>query len=49
MVTAKISWEKILDEIKKCQVLCVKCHRIKTGRDANWYKYQKYLDKQPSK
>lgn len=26
-------WEKLLEELKKCQLLCVSCHRIKTGND----------------
>ena len=26
-------WEKLLEELQKCQLLCVSCHRVKTGDD----------------
>lgn len=29
------SWERIEEEIGKCQVLCANCHRKKTHRDLN--------------
>lgn len=29
-------WDKILKEIKKCDVRCSNCHRIKTARDRNY-------------
>lgn len=35
-------WNTILKEIKKCQVLCANCHRIKTAHQFDWYKL-KYL------
>lgn len=37
MIADGYSWENILKEIKKCQVLCSNCHRIKTARDYKWY------------
>ena len=32
------SWDKILQEIKKCQILCANCHKIKTSAEQFWYK-----------
>lgn len=32
------SWEKILLEIRKCQILCSNCHRIRTAEQYNWRK-----------
>jgi len=46
LVSIKVNFDKILKEIEKCQVLCLKCHRIKTAKEGNWYKYQRYIEKQ---
>lgn len=32
------SWDSILEEIKKCQILCANCHRIRTAEQFSWYK-----------
>lgn len=32
------SWESIMEEIDKCQILCANCHKIKTSKEQNWYK-----------
>lgn len=37
MVNESYSWEAILKEIAKCEVRCVKCHRLKTAREFKWY------------
>lgn len=31
------SWESILKEIEKCQVLCANCHARKTAKEHGWY------------
>lgn len=33
------SWEKVEEELKKCDIRCVSCHRRKTAREQNWYKF----------
>ncbi|MBI2285570.1 HNH endonuclease [Candidatus Saccharibacteria bacterium] len=33
-----LSWEKILTEIEKCQILCANCHKIKTAQEQSWYR-----------
>lgn len=37
MVKAGASWDKILKEIAKCQILCANCHRRKTAKQLGWY------------
>lgn len=37
MVRQGYSWESIMTEIDKCQVLCANCHRKKTAKDFNWF------------
>lgn len=33
-------WSEIMVEISKCQVLCANCHRRKTAKDKNWFKFR---------
>lgn len=37
MVLRNRLYKDILDEISKCDIRCVKCHRLKTARDFNWW------------
>lgn len=36
-MVAKASWQAILDEVKKCDVVCANCHAIRT-----WERKQRY-------
>lgn len=36
LVNCGAALEKIVQEVAKCQVLCVKCHRIKTQKNREW-------------
>jgi hypothetical protein len=37
------SWQKILAEINKCEVICANCHRRRTGATSNSYKHRAWL------
>ena len=45
LVSNKKSLNTILNEITKCQVLCVKCHRLKSAKEGNYFQYQKYVER----
>ena len=30
-IARRYSWEKALEEIKKCEVVCANCHNVRTG------------------
>jgi hypothetical protein len=40
-------WEMILAEIKKCDVVCANCHRIRTVKRRDQFKFTFDVDKQP--
>ena len=37
-MAGRFAWEVILKEIKKCEVVCANCHRIRTATRAGWTK-----------
>lgn len=37
MIRMAFSWEAILAEIAKCEVVCSNCHRIRTAARGQWY------------
>ena len=39
MIRRDYAWKTILDEIKKCIILCANCHRIRTAKEQNWHAY----------
>ena len=34
--STRSSWDKILLEIAKCEVVCANCHRVRTARRGQW-------------
>ena len=34
------SWKTICEEIDKCEVKCVKCHRLKTLQELDWQGFE---------
>lgn len=44
MVRQAYSDNKILEEIKKCEIVCANCHRIRTSERSNNYKNKFYKE-----
>lgn len=40
MVMNGVSWDKILREIKKCEVVCANCHIKRTSKRRNTHRYK---------
>lgn len=38
MLANSFSWSNVEKEIKKCEVRCANCHKIKTAHAQGWYK-----------
>lgn len=36
MLRAGFAWERVLEEIAKCEIRCANCHRIKTAAQFGW-------------
>jgi HNH endonuclease len=39
MISYGYTWDNILKEIEKCQVLCANCHKRKTAKEFDYHKY----------
>jgi len=38
MLDGSCSWKKVLNEIRKCRILCANCHRRETAKKFNYWK-----------
>lgn len=38
MLRSALAVETLMDEISKCDVMCVVCHRLRTAEQMGWYK-----------
>lgn len=43
MIHRNYSWKVVLEEIGKCDVRCANCHRRKTAKERNHYRYSDKL------
>lgn len=40
MITGSYSWQAILDEIAKCEIVCANCHQIRTANEFGFWRSQ---------
>ena len=45
----RYSWEKMLEEVKKCEVVCANCHSIRTATRQNGRRLKHYMKIQAAK
>jgi hypothetical protein len=39
LISSGLTWNKILKEIDKCDIVCANCHRKRTMKQFGWYKF----------
>lgn len=39
LVRGGYSWETVLREIAKCDIVCANCHRVRTSKQFKWYDF----------
>lgn len=39
LVTQAANWDRVMEEVAKCEVRCVSCHVRRTAKQFNWYAF----------
>ena len=42
LISIPMSLDVLKEEIKKCDIVCANCHKIRTAKAQNWHKYVKH-------